>query len=159
MLGDGRIEYIGRTDLQVKFRGQRIELGEIETALIGISPIGQAVVVVAPAAAGELLAAYLVPTPGESIDTEEVRSALGGVLPSYMVPSAFVMLDALPLNPAGKLDRRALPDPVFEARKFRSPANRGGGVGGGSVRGCIGRRASRCGRRLLFRWAETRCRR
>ncbi|WP_176458092.1 non-ribosomal peptide synthetase [Rhodococcus sp. WWJCD1] len=121
MLGDGRIEYIGRTDFQVKFRGQRIELGEIETALIGITPISQAVVVVAPAAAGELLAAYLVPTPGESIDTEGVRSALGGVLPSYMVPSAFVVLDALPLNPAGKLDRRALPDPVFEVREFRSP--------------------------------------
>ncbi|MFI8568651.1 amino acid adenylation domain-containing protein [Rhodococcus sp. NPDC078407] len=123
MLEDGRIEYIGRTDFQVKFRGQRIELGEIETALIGITPISQAVVVVAPAAAGELLAAYLVPTPGESIDTEEVRSALGGVLPSYMVPSAFVLLHALPLNPAGKLDRRALPDPVFEARDFRPPTN------------------------------------
>ncbi|WP_230592596.1 amino acid adenylation domain-containing protein [Rhodococcoides fascians] len=122
MLGDGRIEYIGRTDFQVKFRGQRIELGEIETALTSLSGVGQAVVVVSGSVAGDLLAAYLVPVADAVLDTEDIRTRLGSLVPSYMVPSAFVVLQSLPLNPAGKLDRRALPDPVFEAREFRSPA-------------------------------------
>ncbi|WP_256978777.1 MULTISPECIES: non-ribosomal peptide synthetase [unclassified Rhodococcus (in: high G+C Gram-positive bacteria)] len=122
MLGDGRIEYIGRTDFQVKFRGQRIELGEIETALTSLPGIGQAVVVVSGSVAGDLLAAYLVPVADAVLDIEDVRTRLGSLVPSYMVPSAFVVLQSLPLNPAGKLDRRALPDPVFEAREFRSPA-------------------------------------
>ncbi|KQU59013.1 hypothetical protein ASG84_14995 [Rhodococcus sp. Leaf278] len=122
MRGDGRIEYIGRTDFQVKFRGQRIELGEIETALTGLPGIGQAVVVVSDSAAGDLLAAYLVPVADAVLDTEDIRTRLDSLVPSYMVPSAFVVLQSLPLNPAGKLDRRALPDPVFEAREFRAPA-------------------------------------
>ncbi len=117
----GRLEYIGRTDFQVKFRGQRIELGEIETALTALSSVSQAVVVVAPLSVGESLAAYLVPAGGADIDVETVRAELGTALPSYMVPSAFVVLDALPLNPAGKLDRRALPAPEFQAREFRAP--------------------------------------
>ncbi|MDV6263453.1 non-ribosomal peptide synthetase [Rhodococcoides yunnanense] len=121
MLGDGRIEYIGRTDFQVKFRGQRIELGEIETALTGLSGVSQAVVVVSGSLAGDLLAAYLVPVADAVLDIEDVRTGLGSLVPSYMVPSAFVLLESLPLNPAGKLDRRALPDPVFEVRDFRAP--------------------------------------
>ncbi|WP_415974021.1 amino acid adenylation domain-containing protein [Rhodococcus sp. 077-4] len=121
ILGDGRIDYLGRTDFQVKFRGQRIELGEIETALTSLSGIGQAVVVVSDSAAGDLLAAYLVPAADAVVDTDDVRAALGSLVPSYMIPSAFVLLESLPLNPAGKLDRRALPDPVFEVREFRPP--------------------------------------
>ncbi|TFI41539.1 amino acid adenylation domain-containing protein [Rhodococcus sp. 1R11] len=116
-----RLEYIGRTDFQVKFRGQRIELGEIETALTARSSVSQAVVVVSNSAVGESLAAYLVPTPGIDIDVEVVRAEAVSALPSYMVPSAFVVLDALPLNAAGKLDRRALPAPEFETREFRAP--------------------------------------
>ncbi|CCQ18482.1 putative non-ribosomal peptide synthetase, partial [Rhodococcus sp. AW25M09] len=119
---DGRIEYIGRTDFQVKFRGQRIELGEIETALIRSAAVIQAVVVVSDTALGESLAAYLVPVVGLSIDVAAVKSELSEVLPAYMVPVAFVVLDALPLNAAGKLDRRALPDPVFAAKEFRAPS-------------------------------------
>ncbi|WP_052061455.1 non-ribosomal peptide synthetase [Rhodococcoides fascians] len=122
MLGDGRIEYIGRTDFQVKFRGQRIELGEIETALTSLPGVAQAVVVVSGSVAGDFLAAYLVPVADAVLDVEDIRGGLGSLVPSYMVPSAFVVLQSLPLNPAGKLDRRALPDPVFEAREFRSPA-------------------------------------
>ncbi|MDV8020306.1 non-ribosomal peptide synthetase [Rhodococcus sp. IEGM 1330] len=117
----GRLEYIGRTDFQVKFRGQRIELGEIETALTALSSVSQAVVVVAQLSVGESLAAYVVPAVGADIEVEAVRSELGSAVPSYMVPSAFVVLDALPLNAAGKLDRRALPAPEFEIRDFRAP--------------------------------------
>ncbi|KAA0928077.1 MULTISPECIES: non-ribosomal peptide synthetase [unclassified Rhodococcus (in: high G+C Gram-positive bacteria)] len=117
----GRLEYIGRTDFQVKFRGQRIELGEIETALTASPAVSQAVVVVAQLSVGESLAAYVVPAVGADIEVEAVRSELGSAVPSYMVPSAFVVLDALPLNAAGKLDRRALPAPEFEIREFRAP--------------------------------------
>ncbi|MEK8072438.1 amino acid adenylation domain-containing protein [Rhodococcoides navarretei] len=117
----GRLEYIGRTDFQVKFRGQRIELGEIETALTALSSVSQAVVMVAQLSVGESLAAYVVPAVGADVDVETVRSELGSAVPSYMVPSAFVVLDTLPLNAAGKLDRRALPAPEFETREFKAP--------------------------------------
>ncbi|MTE17004.1 non-ribosomal peptide synthase/polyketide synthase [Nocardia aurantiaca] len=121
---DGELEYLGRTDFQVKLRGQRIELGEIETALTAQEGIAQAVVVVWPGqdSAGENLVAYLVPAAGSGEpDPDAIRRALAQRLPSYMVPSAFVVLDALPLNPSGKLDRRALPTPTFAAREFRAP--------------------------------------
>ncbi|MEG8180822.1 amino acid adenylation domain-containing protein, partial [Nocardia terpenica] len=118
--GDGVIEYIGRTDFQVKFRGQRIELGEIETALLGHPAVNQAVVLVIDTVAGDQLVAYLVTPPGP-VDLDSVKAALHRSLPAYMVPSAFVVLEALPLNASGKLDRRALPAPVFEVREFRAP--------------------------------------
>ncbi|GAB2541556.1 non-ribosomal peptide synthase/polyketide synthase [Nocardia heshunensis] len=122
-IGDGELEYLGRTDFQVKLRGQRIELGEIETALTALADIAQAVAVVWTGidSAGEHLVAYLVPAAGIEPDSDSVRRALAQRLPSYMVPSAFVVLDALPLNPSGKLDRRALPAPSFAAREFRAP--------------------------------------
>ncbi|MFH5244969.1 non-ribosomal peptide synthase/polyketide synthase, partial [Antrihabitans spumae] len=117
----GELEYIGRTDFQVKLRGLRIELGEIEAALTALDSIGQAVAMVrGDARMGDQLVAYLVATNG-GIDLDTVRSALAHALPSYMVPSAFVVLDALPLNASGKLDRKALPAPVFEAKVFRAP--------------------------------------
>ncbi|MET0196565.1 MAG: amino acid adenylation domain-containing protein, partial [Rhodococcus fascians] len=113
----GELDYLGRTDFQVKLRGLRIELGEIESALLGHELVAQTVVLVR----SDQLVAYVVPVPGATVDTGALQSAVSTVLPTYMVPSTFVVLDALPLNASGKLDRRALPDPVFEARVFRAP--------------------------------------
>ncbi|MFD4428339.1 non-ribosomal peptide synthase/polyketide synthase [Nocardia sp. NPDC058497] len=112
---DGELEYLGRTDFQVKLRGLRIELGEIEAALAGLDEVAQAAVVVRD----DLLVAYLVAA--TDIDTDAVKAALTRTLPAYMVPAAFVELDAFPLNASGKLDRKALPEPVFEAAVFRAP--------------------------------------
>nr|WP_280471415.1 non-ribosomal peptide synthase/polyketide synthase [Nocardia cyriacigeorgica] len=116
----GVLEYIGRTDFQVKFRGQRIELGEIETALLEHPAVNQAVVLVLDTVAGDQLVGYVVTDAGP-VDIDSIKGALHRTLPSYMVPSAIVVLEALPLNPSGKLDRRALPAPVFEVREFRAP--------------------------------------
>ncbi|MDV6293933.1 non-ribosomal peptide synthetase, partial [Rhodococcus aetherivorans] len=114
--------YVGRADFQVKFRGQRIELGEIESVLLADPAVRSAVARVVDTDMGQQLVAYVVPVPGAEIDDQELRSGLGKALPSYMVPSAFVVLDEFPLNASGKLDRKALPAPVFEAREFRAPA-------------------------------------
>jgi amino acid adenylation domain-containing protein len=105
---DGNIEFLGRIDGQVKISGYRIELGEIETALGQHASVREAVVKTYVAASGEKrLAAYVVPkTP---IEKEELRNHLRARLPEFMVPSAFVMLDALPLTPNGKVDQRSLP--------------------------------------------------
>ncbi|NUS91953.1 MAG: AMP-binding protein, partial [Nocardia sp.] len=119
----GELEYLGRSDFQVKLRGLRIELGEIETALTDIDEVGQAVVVLrGDARTGDQLVGYLVPTAGAPLDIADVREDLSARLPSYMVPAAFVVLDELPLGASGKLDRRALPAPVFETRVFRAPS-------------------------------------
>ncbi|WP_036528987.1 non-ribosomal peptide synthetase, partial [Nocardia sp. CNY236] len=121
--GAGTLEYLGRTDFQVKFRGQRIELGEIETGLLAHSAVGQAVVQVADTATGQQLAAYVVLTPDHVVHPGELSSFIADRLPSYMVPASIMILDALPLNTSGKLDRKALPEPVFDsaAAKFRAP--------------------------------------
>lgn len=110
---DGRLEYLGRLDFQVKIRGFRIELGDIEAALAGLPAIAQAVVVARPDARGvQALAAYLVARgPGAPPTLAELREHLGARLPDYMVPSAWMFLEALPLTPNGKVDRRALPAP------------------------------------------------
>uniref|UniRef100_UPI000A4E9D18 non-ribosomal peptide synthetase n=1 Tax=Nocardia amamiensis TaxID=404578 RepID=UPI000A4E9D18 len=119
----GELEYLGRTDFQVKLRGLRIELGEIESALTALDSIAQAVVVVrSDERLGDQLVAYVIATAGRSVDIDAVRAELGGELPAYMVPSAFVVLEAYPLNASGKLDRKALPAPVFEAKVFRAPS-------------------------------------
>ncbi|MEU4435747.1 amino acid adenylation domain-containing protein, partial [Nocardia rhamnosiphila] len=119
----GELEYLGRTDFQVKLRGLRIELGEIESALAGVDEVAQAVVVLrGDARTGDQLVAYLVPAPGALLDIEDLREDLTELLPAYMVPAAFVVLDELPLNASGKLDRKALPAPVFQARVFRAPS-------------------------------------
>nr|WP_280345500.1 non-ribosomal peptide synthase/polyketide synthase [Nocardia neocaledoniensis] len=120
---DGELEYLGRTDFQVKLRGLRIELGEIESALTALPSIAQSVVVVrSEERLGDQLVGYLIPAAGITIDLDAVRTELGGALPGYMVPTAFVILDAFPLNASGKLDRKALPAPVFEAKVFRAPS-------------------------------------
>ncbi|WP_280489117.1 non-ribosomal peptide synthetase, partial [Nocardia carnea] len=120
--GDPVLEYLGRTDFQVKFRGQRIELGEIESALLAQPQVSQAAVTVSASQLGEQLVAYVVPAPGQAIVQTTLLEAVREVLPTYMVPAAVVVLDAFPLNTTGKLDRKALPEPEFETREFRAPS-------------------------------------
>jgi amino acid adenylation domain-containing protein/non-ribosomal peptide synthase protein (TIGR01720 family) len=110
---DGAVEYVGRTDFQVKLRGLRIELGEIENALQAHPAVREAVVVAREDIPGEQrLAAYLVPAAGAALpDAQALRATLAARLPDYMVPAHFVAMDALPLSPSGKVERRALPAP------------------------------------------------
>jgi aspartate racemase len=111
-LPDGNIEFIGRIDFQVKIRGFRIELIEIEGALEQHPAVQQTVVLAREDEPGnKRLVAYLVLKPEQSPTTSELRSFLKQKLPEFMIPTAFVMLDALPLTPNGKVDRRALPAP------------------------------------------------
>src|SRR3954451_1262666 len=106
-LPDGAIEFLGRMDDQVKVRGYRVEPGEIETALSGHSAIRRAAVVAESDERGETrLVAYL--AGGAHPDVEELRAFLAESLPTYMIPSAFVMLESLPFTASGKIDRRAL---------------------------------------------------
>ena len=105
---DGRIEYLGRIDNQVKLRGFRIELGEIEVALTSHPQVQQAVVMVREDISGsQLLVGYVV-SEDKLLSRAELFSCLQDKLPLYMVPSAFVILEALPLTPNGKIDRKAL---------------------------------------------------
>lgn len=106
-LPDGNLECLGRNDDQVKLRGYRIELGEIETALMDHHAIREAAVIVRNGHEEKHLAAYLVPR-NDNLVTSEVREFLRTRLPEYMVPSVFGTLPALPVSPAGKVDRRAL---------------------------------------------------
>ena len=109
-LRDGNIEFLGRSDRQVKLRGFRIELGEIESVLVRHPRVREAAVVVREDVPGEQrLVAYLVGYGGRAREVGELRGFLSKELPDYMVPSAYVFLDALPLTPSGKVDRRALP--------------------------------------------------
>ncbi|MFD4430584.1 amino acid adenylation domain-containing protein, partial [Nocardia sp. NPDC058497] len=120
---DGELNYLGRTDFQVKLRGLRIELGEIEATLLAQPGVAQSVVVVrTDAHAGDQLVGYVVPEADSSIDIAAVKAGITAELPGYMVPAALVVLDEFPLNASGKLDRKALPAPVFEAKVFRAPS-------------------------------------
>jgi nonribosomal peptide synthetase DhbF len=125
---DGALEYVGRADQQVKIRGFRIEPGEIEAALVSHPQVAQAAVIARrPEDGGErgdsergggerILVGYAVPAPGpDRPGPAELRRHLAGLLPEHMVPSACVVLDALPLTASGKLDARALPAPDFAA--------------------------------------------
>ncbi|WP_375743996.1 non-ribosomal peptide synthase/polyketide synthase [Corallococcus interemptor] len=121
---DGRLEYLGRIDFQVKVRGFRIELGEIEAALRRAPGLKDAVVVAKGEAADKRLVAYVTARDGHSLDSEALKVHLRQQLPEYMVPSALLVLDALPLNSNGKVDRKALPEPdahAVEARDFVAP--------------------------------------
>nr|WP_244239126.1 non-ribosomal peptide synthetase [Corallococcus carmarthensis] len=108
---DGRLEYLGRIDFQVKVRGFRIELGEIEAALRRVPGLKDAVVVAKGEAADKRLVAYVTPKANASLEVEAIRTHLRQGLPEYMVPATFMVLDALPLNSNGKVDRKALPEP------------------------------------------------
>ena len=110
---DGNIEFLGRVDDQVKIRGYRIELGEIEAVLREHAGVGEAVVVVREEEGREKrLVGYVVARQGEEAPgAGDLRKHLAGRLPEYMMPTAFVFLERMPLTPNGKLDRRALPAP------------------------------------------------
>ncbi|KAA2257273.1 amino acid adenylation domain-containing protein [Solihabitans fulvus] len=117
---DGELEFVGRVDEQVKIRGFRIEPGEIEAALTGLPEVAEAVVVAASGSGGtRRLVAYVVPSPGSSeVRPAALGAALAGLLPDYMVPTAFVLLDELPLSRHGKLDRAALPVPDLAEQRI-----------------------------------------
>ncbi|HET7461389.1 MAG TPA: amino acid adenylation domain-containing protein, partial [Longimicrobium sp.] len=121
-LPDGTLEYLGRTDFQVKVRGFRVEPGEIEARLAAHPGVREAVALALDdGAGGKRLVAYFV---GEALENEALRAHLSEQLPEYMVPAAFVRLERLPLNPNGKLDRAALPAPgadAFAARDHEAP--------------------------------------
>ncbi|WP_447040836.1 amino acid adenylation domain-containing protein [Streptomyces sp. DSM 118878] len=121
---DGTVEFVGRADGQVKIRGHRIELGEIQAAMAQLPEVAQAVVIARSDRPGDIrLVGYAVPAGGAHPDS--LREQLADVLPEYMVPSAVVLLDAIPLTPNGKLDRKALPAPEYAddapARAPRTP--------------------------------------
>ncbi|WP_439864757.1 amino acid adenylation domain-containing protein [Pseudomonas antarctica] len=118
-LPDGNLEFLGRNDFQVKLRGVRLELGEIESRLAAHPALREVAVLIRD----ERLVAYFT-LRGEAPGLEALRSYVLEQLPEYMVPAAFVQLEALPLNPAGKLDRKALPEPGLDAvvsRAYEAP--------------------------------------
>ncbi|MFG2000817.1 amino acid adenylation domain-containing protein [Spirillospora sp. NPDC048911] len=139
---DGALEYAGRTDHQIKIRGNRVELGEVEAQLAREQGVARAVAMARGGAApggaggrspsggavrgegsGMRLIAYAVAAPGARLDAAELRARLAAALPAPMVPSAIVVLDELPLTPNGKVDREALPVPEAAPREVRAARN------------------------------------
>jgi len=122
-LPDGNIEYLGRIDNQVKIRGFRIELGEIEACLTANPAVKEAVVLASGEGEAKALVAYV--TANSVLKVEELRAGLSAMLPGYMVPAYFVQLDALPLLPNGKINRKNLVGlkPIESLREFRPPQN------------------------------------
>ncbi|WP_164003013.1 non-ribosomal peptide synthetase, partial [Pyxidicoccus caerfyrddinensis] len=116
---DGTVDFLGRLDGQVKLRGYRVELGEVESVLRAAPNVRDAAAVVREVGGDKRLVAYVVPA-GE-VDAEGLRGFLQQRLPEYMVPSAFVMLEALPLTPSGKLARNLLPAPDAESLRGNAP--------------------------------------
>ena len=115
LLPDGKLEFVGRKDFQVKVRGFRIELGEIEVVLAQHPSVVETVVIAREDQLGDKqLVAYVVLNKKPAVTNNELRNFLRQKLPDYMIPSAFVSLDSLPLTPNGKIDRRALPAPDSE---------------------------------------------
>jgi amino acid adenylation domain-containing protein len=120
-LPDGNVQYLGRSDFQVKLRGYRIELGEIESVLGQHAMVLQAVVTVREDTPGDKrLVGYVVAEANQNVNASELRAWLKERLPEYMVPSAIVQLEALPLTPNGKVDRKNLPAPDYTQRLAES---------------------------------------
>jgi amino acid adenylation domain-containing protein len=125
---DGAVEYLGRSDDQLKMRGQRIEPGEIEQALVALPGVAQAVVAAraltqqpTPGVDNRQLLGWLVADAGVTLDIDRVKQQLGERLPAHMQPVSYLLLDDLPLSANGKLDRKALPMPQLSARSGRLP--------------------------------------
>ena len=133
---DGTLDYRGRADSQIKLRGQRIELGEIENALLACPQVGQAAATVHHSTTGAHLVAYITLEHTTTADHQRTTHAndphtntkisavlqrLSARLPDYMVPTQIVVLDELPLTSSGKINRQALPPPVFASKSFRAP--------------------------------------
>ncbi len=130
---DGDVEFVGRTDEQVKIRGFRIELGDVAAAISVDPTVGQAVVVVSDLPRlGKSLVGYVTPAAGDEgpgdvsdvsrVDLDRIRARVAAVLPEYMVPAAYVVLEEIPITAHGKIDRAALPDPeVDSGAEFREP--------------------------------------
>ncbi|CAN7722216.1 amino acid adenylation domain-containing protein [Caballeronia sp. LjRoot29] len=123
--GDGQLDYLGRIDHQVKIRGFRIELGEVEAQLLAQPEVGEAVAVAHEGSGGARLVAYVSPRAGQHADAAtlagQLREKLIAMLPEYMVPGLIVVMDRLPLNTNGKVDRHALPLPEQTERIWEAP--------------------------------------
>ncbi len=123
---DSTLEYLGRSDFQIKVRGFRIELGEIDSVLMAHPSVYFAATLGHEAPSGEtMIASYIQPVEGQTVDDWELRRHLSSRLPAHMVPGAIVVVDRIPVTPVGKLDRKALPTPSFERRTvpYAPPTN------------------------------------
>ncbi len=118
---DGNLEFLGRTDNQIKLRGFRVELGEIETAIAQHPMVQTAAVIVREVDSNSQLIAYIVPETSTIPNERDLRSFLKTKLPAYMLPAAFVVLDTLPLTANGKVDQKALPPPHLTVARETSP--------------------------------------
>jgi amino acid adenylation domain-containing protein/non-ribosomal peptide synthase protein (TIGR01720 family) len=116
---DGTLDYLGRVDHQVKIRGFRIELGEIESQLLALEGVQEAAVIARETPTGKQLVGYVVAR--ENTDTTQLKTKLAKMLPDYMVPAQIIALAKLPLTPAGKLDRAALPEPTWQSQSYEAP--------------------------------------
>ncbi|MEV0464962.1 amino acid adenylation domain-containing protein [Nocardia tengchongensis] len=119
----GEVEYLGRTDFQVKLRGLRIELGEIEAVLAEHPSVARAIALVHSTGAAEHLVGYVLPAAGSTIDTAALLEHAANALADYMVPTTVMALDEVPLTVSGKLDRARLPEPVLAVGEFREPSS------------------------------------
>jgi amino acid adenylation domain-containing protein len=122
MLPDGRLEYLGRKDFQAKIRGYGVEVGEVEMALVALDSVKAAVVTAREDASGQrCLVAYVVPSAAPGPTVQELRAALAPKVSDFAMPSAFVMMDALPVLPDGKVNRSALPVPGPDRPELETP--------------------------------------